>query len=153
MDWVAIGAIGETLGGIAVIGTLIYLGRQIKHSLKLTRATQKQARMDSFATLNESILTNPELRRFLYRMQSTDAAMRDEDVVLARHYIYLLFNIYNSAQSSFDARLISRKEFEFFKNDLRVYLETYPALGPIMRKMLLEYPDAMGWEIYSFVQG
>ena len=152
MDWEAIGAIGEILGGIAVIGTLIYLSRQITHSLKLTTATQKQARMDSFATLNESILTTPGLRQFLSRMQSAEAKLSEDDIVLARHYIYLLFNIYNSAQSSFDSKLISKEEFEFFRNDLRVYLETYPALGPIMRKMLLEYPDAMKWEIYSFVQ-
>ncbi len=44
MNWEAIGAVGEILGAIAVIATLIYLARQIKDS---SRAARSQAITDA----------------------------------------------------------------------------------------------------------
>ena len=32
MNWDAIGAVGEILGALAVVGSLIYVGRQFRHS-------------------------------------------------------------------------------------------------------------------------
>jgi hypothetical protein len=43
MNWEAIGAVGEILGAIAVIGTLIYLAVQVRHSKKLLERNEKFA--------------------------------------------------------------------------------------------------------------
>jgi hypothetical protein len=43
MNWEAIGAIGEILGAVAVFGSLLYLGLQIKHSRQSSQAeTERQ---------------------------------------------------------------------------------------------------------------
>jgi hypothetical protein len=47
MDWNAIGAVGEILGAIAVLITLIYLARQVKHGTK-------QAHLSSIQAVNAS---------------------------------------------------------------------------------------------------
>ena len=39
MDWEAIGAVGEILGALGVIASLLYLALQISQSNKVTRAT------------------------------------------------------------------------------------------------------------------
>lgn len=41
MNWDAIGAIGELVGGIAVIGTLIYLASQIRQNTKINASAIK----------------------------------------------------------------------------------------------------------------
>ena len=38
MNWDAIGAIGEIIGALAVVITLFYLARQVKHSTRMARA-------------------------------------------------------------------------------------------------------------------
>ena len=43
-DW---GAIGELLGGVAIIVSLLYVGLQIKHGNQETRANTLQATLDS----------------------------------------------------------------------------------------------------------
>ena len=43
-DW---GAIGELLGGVAIIVSLLYVGLQIKHGNRETRASTLEATLDS----------------------------------------------------------------------------------------------------------
>ena len=42
MNWDAIGAIGEIVGAMAVVATLVYLATQIRHSYRATRASTYQ---------------------------------------------------------------------------------------------------------------
>ena len=46
MNWQAIGAIGELVGGIAVIGTLIYLASQIRQNTKMNASAIRQSFYD-----------------------------------------------------------------------------------------------------------
>ena len=46
MNWDAIGAVGEIVGALAVVGTLAYLAVQIRHNTAMTRASIRQARVD-----------------------------------------------------------------------------------------------------------
>ena len=72
MNWDAVGALGEVIGALAVIGTLIYLGRQVSHSVGLTRTSQKQGIMDAYCSWNEMIVSSPELLAFLKRMEDPE---------------------------------------------------------------------------------
>jgi len=47
-DW---GAIGELIGGVAIIVSLLYVGLQIKHGNRETRASTLQATLDSEMSL------------------------------------------------------------------------------------------------------
>lgn len=42
MNWQALGAIGEVVGGVAVIGVLINLSSQIRQNTKINRSTIRQ---------------------------------------------------------------------------------------------------------------
>ena len=52
-DW---GAIGELLGGVAIIVSLIYVGMQIKHGNRETRAATLQATLDSEMSLQSEAM-------------------------------------------------------------------------------------------------
>jgi hypothetical protein len=41
MRWDAVGAIGEILGALAVVATLFYLARQIRHNTIVARADMR----------------------------------------------------------------------------------------------------------------
>jgi len=63
MNWEAIGAIGETLGSVAVLITLIYLSFQIRHARSELRHSVAQHRFDTYRSLNLEIVHNPDLAR------------------------------------------------------------------------------------------
>jgi hypothetical protein len=72
MNWDAISAVGEVVGAIAVVVTLLYLALQVRMSraateenTKATRAASAALSQDSLANFNELIATNPDLSKLI----------------------------------------------------------------------------------------
>ena len=66
MNWEAIGAIGEIVGALAVVITLVYLSFQLRNNTYATRASIAQALEDSINNGNLLLAGNPSLAK-LYR--------------------------------------------------------------------------------------
>ena len=67
VDWNAIGAIGEMLGAVAVVVTLLYLSKQIRQN---TRSVQIAALRDTTAQWNhwsDLLATSPDLAEIVVR--------------------------------------------------------------------------------------
>jgi len=65
MSWDAVGAIGEVVGAIAVVITLIYLAVQIKQNRQDVQTSNFHRVADSFNELNRQIAGDAELARIL----------------------------------------------------------------------------------------
>ena len=63
MNWDAIGAIGEVLGALGVIATLLYLAVQIRQNTRAVRASTHQGVTDSITGFTETLCSNDELAR------------------------------------------------------------------------------------------
>ena len=57
MNWEAIGAVGEVVGAIAVVSTLIYLAVQIRHNNRSLAEATSASISQSFASINSRCLT------------------------------------------------------------------------------------------------
>jgi hypothetical protein len=69
MNWEAVSAIGEVLGAVAVVITLIYLSIQVRQNSQLAKATLRENRTDSsqkvifaIAEASELMAKDPSLR-------------------------------------------------------------------------------------------
>lgn len=58
-----LGNIGDFLGGIAVIATLIYLALQVRHNTVSVEAATVQSGSQAFAEILDSFMKDPELMR------------------------------------------------------------------------------------------
>ncbi len=67
MNWDAIGAIGEILGAIAVIGTLIYLATQVRQNIASVTTAAYESMMDGVTDVNLAIVDNPEVASIMVR--------------------------------------------------------------------------------------
>jgi len=143
MNWDAIGAVGEILGAVLVLATLIYLARQISQSVELGRATQNRAIMESYESFNNVIISNRESAELLAKMESTTGDLSPADTVQIRHLGYRFINIYFSVHTSYSSGQLSREEYDAYKNDCQVIFETYPGL---LR------PVGEIWKRYAFFQ-
>ena len=56
-----LGSIGEFIGGIAVVVSLIYVAIQLRRNTKETRSAALEANAYKFVDLNIAIATNPEI--------------------------------------------------------------------------------------------
>jgi hypothetical protein len=78
VDWTAIGAIGEVLGAVAVVLSLVYVAAQVRHN---TTALSRAASADAIAGIrnwNQSLIEDPVMVRiFSQGVEGMDAL--DED--------------------------------------------------------------------------
>ena len=71
MNWDAIGAVGEILGAMAVIASLIFVGVQIRSNTRATQTAATHNISNTFLTLFKSFSDDPEMGR-LWIQQTRD---------------------------------------------------------------------------------
>ena len=67
MNWEALGAIGEIVGAVAVVSTLLYLARQTTINTNTVVAASTRASSWGFAEFNERLASSPELAALLQK--------------------------------------------------------------------------------------
>jgi len=148
MNWEAIGAIGEIIGAIAVIGTIVYLARQIGQSVDLGRASQNRNLMESYEAYNELIIGSREVAELLARLEGEPTDLSPADNVQIRHLAYRMMNVWASAELSFINGQLRQDEFALYQNDVRSTTELYPGLVPYLVDNLNRYPAMKDFAIY-----
>lgn len=79
MNWEAIGAIGEIVGALAVVVTLVYLVIQIRQNTAAVATATYESTMTGFNDINVVVASDPELASLLDRgTQSPDALSAEE---------------------------------------------------------------------------
>ena len=69
MDLAQLANLGEFIGGIAVLVTLIYLAIQVKHTRALMGVGARQSSTDRLFQFTNLILNNPDLERVYWEGQ------------------------------------------------------------------------------------
>ena len=58
MDWTAIGAVGELVGAVAVVVSLIYLSRQVRQNTRALRTANAATVKQNFQTIARAFITD-----------------------------------------------------------------------------------------------
>jgi len=90
MNWDAIGAIGETVGALAVFLTLIYLAIQIRQNTKAVQAAAIDSANSQVSKIREQIFADAEVAN-MYRRGNEDPESLNEDDII--RYRLLIHNI------------------------------------------------------------
>ena len=85
MNWDAIGAIGEVLGAIVTIGTIIYLAIQIRHNREATQASSENEANMQFTRFCERIADDRKLQKTWDLVAANDPDLTEED---ALHFVW-----------------------------------------------------------------
>ncbi len=90
MNWEAIGAVGELLGAMGVIASLLYLARQMRSGAAGARRAAAQAVFTKITTVFETIAPNPQLADVFLRGTTGLSALSPEEAV---QFSSVMFNI------------------------------------------------------------
>ena len=102
MNIMELGAIGELVGGVAVIASLIYLAVQIRQNTRATYASSYQAFTDSVNDTNRLIAADPELARMHFEL-GTKAYEEFTDVERTR-WMHVMFSFLRSLEALYYRR-------------------------------------------------
>ncbi len=92
MDWNAIAAVGEILGAVAVVATLLYLSKQIRQN---ARAVQVAALRDTTAQWNhwsELLASSPDLAEIVARGNNSYKSLPEVDALRYGTFIQTFFD-------------------------------------------------------------
>ena len=67
MNWEAISAIGQIVGALAVVISLIYLATEVRSNARATREASTRSASDSFTRWIQQLSGHPHLRELYYR--------------------------------------------------------------------------------------
>jgi hypothetical protein len=82
-----LGNLGDFIGGLAVVATLIYLAFQIRHNTTSVEAAAVQSAAQSFADIVESFARDPELMKLYLTGETMKAYPRRNDSVSRRSWV------------------------------------------------------------------
>ena len=67
MNWEAISAIGQLVGALAVVISLIYLAREVRSNARATRLASMRTMSDAYNRWAQQLTEHPHLRELYYR--------------------------------------------------------------------------------------
>ena len=97
MDVMELGAIGELVGGVAVIASLIYVGLQVRQNTLAIRANSAQGFTDSINAVQLQVCNSKETARAWQRFSEEPESLTADDRVILDVLGLAAFQTYDSA--------------------------------------------------------
>ena len=122
-----LGNIGELVGGIAVVVSLLYLAVQIRHSIRISRFEAHRALSIEMTTVFKMIASDPDLYRIWKLMTGPFETASEDDRERFGMLLYRVFTTFSDAErfGQMDAELLQRSQ---------TYLDRF-----------LYFPSVRGW--------
>ena len=118
--------IAEIIGLVGVIGSLIFVGLEIRQSAVATQSATDAAVADGFREMNLTMASSPELARALASHAGNPAAAPPEDKVLILSLYRAMFHIWSNAHRQHLNGTIDPAVFQSVVQELTAYSGQIP---------------------------
>ena len=112
MNWEAIGAVGEILGAIAVLVTLLYLAAQIRQNSQFVKAATYHSTMRARNEFNFAVATTPELSALLIRAGDKGITLDADERQRFNSLMWGFFNLFEDSVVQHDNGLLTPETWE-----------------------------------------
>lgn len=119
MTFDQLGNVGEVVGAVAVVISLVYLASQLRHSTQTVRAATHQSIVAAAAACNATISTHKELAR-IFRIGSEDPESLDEDERV--QFAFLCSQLFDIFENLYLQRSYETLDDDFWLPRSRAYL-------------------------------
>lgn len=98
MNWEAIGAVGEVLGAVAVVATLLYVSRQIREQSRALTTSVRDSAFQQLAAWNYQLVADEKLSHLFQRGAATDewGEFSPEERSRLIHVFYSFFKVFEN---------------------------------------------------------
>ena len=124
MNWEAFGALAEVVGAVAVVATLIFLGRQMRQSAAAIRTQTHDSAMRGYNELNALVASRADLAELFERGQHDPDQLDDTERI---QFTFLLGSYLNQTEAilrMFESEVLSPREWRRFAAVLSQVMST-----------------------------
>jgi hypothetical protein len=145
VNWDALGAIGEIVGAVLVLATLVYLASQIRQTNEISRFGTTKDIMVKFDLLNDRLVADSGLRHALH----TSEPLTEEEKDLPYSFVNMWANTWIICQSAHDNGPIDDGFYLTAKKDVLVEIDRWRNIGPFVNQFLDNFPVFRDYEIFE----
>ena len=140
MDIMELGAIGELVGGVAVVASLIYVGLQVRQSTIATRVGYQRSSTNAWTTVTTPLHSDAELSALFSRaLDGVESLNRDERIRV--HYLLLhIVNFFVDQVHAHQAGIIDEPMMQAWEEYIASVLAK-PGGRVWWRSACVTYPD------------
>jgi hypothetical protein len=116
--------LGEFLGGVAVIVSLVYLGVQIRQNTKSLRAATFQALSDSLSELTARMAESPDMGNLYFAGHQQSGGLSDAE---SRRFMLLLLTLlrrFENAYLQYRSGILTASQWAGFRSTLLLVVST-----------------------------
>jgi len=124
----ALGSLGEFVGALAVVVSLIYLAQQMSQNTISVRAASFNSMVQNSIRLLEHAFRDSEFAAFLYRAEQDPDALTPAERVRWDAYMTSVFRHFGNLVYQYRVGALDRQMWEAYERTLRTHL-TSPAWG------------------------
>ena len=122
MNWDAVGAVGEIIGALAVVISLIYVAVQIRQNTSETRASRTQNLVAANSEATALIASNPEFARLSREGMLRFDELSDDEKWQFSLMFFSIFNQYDFAYHQYLEGKLDPAFFERLSEDTARYM-------------------------------
>ena len=124
MNWEAIGAVGELLGSVTVLLTLIYLAIQTRSINKQSKAEARYAFVEAMGEIN-MVIAQTESNASVWRrgLESLESLTRDERMQFLM-YVGQYSNLWSVMHQLYDEKMLPERQWNIVRTDMASILSS-----------------------------
>ncbi|NKB32427.1 MAG: hypothetical protein GKR91_04950 [Pseudomonadales bacterium] len=144
MNWEAIGAIGEIIGAITVLATLIYLARQIHQANSIAVASAEVTLREAANEIYKSMTDNSEYASLVAKLASNSQDLNAGEEQQAIAFVGLNINLWSAVSRAHEQGLITSYTLNNYLTDVEATLDMYPGSAKFFKAQTKHYKFSSG---------
>jgi len=155
MNWEAIAAVGEMLGALAVLATLIYLAAQIKQNTAAVATATYESTMTGFNDINVVVASTPALSSLIDRGCQEVSSLSAEETVQFNFLLRCYANQWWKLFKLYERGNLPEREWSIFAREAAQFLDQpgckpFCAQNALFGDLYIELEEYKGGVISDF---
>jgi hypothetical protein len=140
--------LGEAIGGVTLIVSVVFLALQVRQGNQIARAEASRELISIFNDFHADAVSDPATTGLLQTLTQPSPELTPAEVIQVRHLVTLLSNAFNTAHDAFEEGVLPPDRYNAFTAGVRGYIRDYPGLVDPLRRRVEQnaFQDRPVWE-------
>ena len=122
MNWEAVSAIGQAVGAVAVVISLVYLAAQIRDNTRATRSATRQSIIDSIVAVNLALPQSDSLAR-AFRADVDGKTLEPHEALQLLAHTYAYMRTWENAHFQYRSGMLSDEDWNGFRQNVKALMQ------------------------------
>jgi len=123
VNWEAIGALGELMGAVGVIISLLYVASQLRHYRVAMKTASSIDGAASFRSVTAPVMASPQLTGTMLRGLEDPASLDDDERAWLVNIVFNALRVYETIHFQYESGTVDKDLFRGYSLHLRTYLD------------------------------